>query len=76
MWRALDGLKRVPTLLVRGATSDVLAAGVATRMVDVLEAGELVTIPATGHAPTLDEPAVISAIDRLLARIGTEPAFG
>ena len=76
MWRALDGLKTVPTLLVRGATSDVLAASVAERMAGVLEQGDLLTIPATGHAPTLDEPAAIAAIDRLLARIAAEPASG
>jgi pimeloyl-ACP methyl ester carboxylesterase len=76
MWRALDGLKTVPTLLVRGATSDVLAASVAERMAGVLEQGELLTIPATGHAPTLDEPEAIAAVDRLLARIAAEPASG
>ncbi|MDN4630302.1 alpha/beta hydrolase [Sphingomonas sp. PsM26] len=76
MWRALDGLKTVPTLLVRGATSDVLAANVAERMAGVLEQGDLLTIPATGHAPTLDEPDAIAAIDRLLARIAAEPASG
>ena len=76
MWRALEGLKTVPTLLVRGATSDVLAASVAERMAGVLEQGDLLTIPATGHAPTLDEPEAIAAIDRLLARIAAEPASG
>jgi pimeloyl-ACP methyl ester carboxylesterase len=76
MWRALEGLKTVPTLLVRGATSDVLAASVAERMAGVLEQGDLLTIPATGHAPTLDEPEAIGAIDRLLARIAAEPASG
>jgi len=76
MWRALDGLRTVPTVLVRGATSDVLAASVAERMAGVLEQGELVTIAATGHAPTLDEPEAIAAIDRLLARIAAEPALG
>jgi len=76
MWRALEGLKTVPTLLVRGATSDVLAANVAERMAGVLEQGDLLTIPATGHAPTLDEPEAIAAIDRLLTRIAAEPASG
>jgi pimeloyl-ACP methyl ester carboxylesterase len=45
-------------------------------MAGVLEQGELVTIPAIGHAPTLDEPEAIAAIDRLLARIVSEPAAG
>ncbi|WP_029623795.1 alpha/beta fold hydrolase [Sphingomonas sp. PAMC 26617] len=76
MWRALDGLKTVPALVVRGATSDVLAASVAERMASVLDAGELVTVADTGHAPTLDEPEVAAAIERLLARIPAEPASG
>lgn len=76
MWRALDGLRAVPTLVLRGATSDVFAASVADRMAGVLEQGELVTIPAIGHAPTLDEPEAIAAIDRLLARIVPEPPAG
>lgn len=74
MWRALDRLKTVPALVVRGATSDVLAANVAERMAGALDKGELVTVANTGHAPTLDEPEVIAAIDRLLARIPGEPA--
>jgi pimeloyl-ACP methyl ester carboxylesterase len=74
MWRALDGLKTVPTVLVRGATSDILSASVADRMAATLEAGELVTVPAIGHAPTLGEPTVTAAIDRLLTRVLAEPA--
>jgi len=73
MWRALDGLKTVPTVLVRGATSDILSATVADRMKATLEAAELVTVPAIGHAPTLGEPAVTAAIDRLLTRVLAEP---
>jgi pimeloyl-ACP methyl ester carboxylesterase len=74
MWRALDGLRTVPTVLVRGATSDILSASVADRMAATLEAGELVTVPAIGHAPTLGEPVVTTAIDRLLKRVLAEPA--
>ncbi len=73
MWRALDQLKAVPTLLVRGGKSDVLAAGVAARMLAVLDHGDLVTVANVGHAPTLDEPDAAAAIDRLLARV-VEPA--
>jgi pimeloyl-ACP methyl ester carboxylesterase len=29
---------------------------------------EIVTVPRRGHAPTLDEPEAVAAIDRLLAR--------
>ena len=73
MWRALDQLKAVPTLLVRGGKSDVLAAGVAARMLAMLDHGDLVTVANVGHAPTLDEPDAAAAIYRLLARV-VEPA--
>ena len=65
MWGALGGR---PLLLVRGETSDILQARVAERMVAELPEAELVTIPRVGHAPMLDEPAAVAAIDRLLAR--------
>ena len=73
MWRALERLKPVPTLILRGGRSDVLGAATADRMVAVLDHGELVTVPGVGHTPTLREPAAVSAIDRLLDRLATEP---
>ncbi|RUN76821.1 alpha/beta hydrolase [Sphingomonas sp. TF3] len=76
MWRALDRLKDVRTLIVRGGKSDILAASVAERMVAGLTVGELVTVPGIGHAPTLGEPEALAGIDRLLARIAAEPAPG
>ncbi|MGJ3646873.1 alpha/beta fold hydrolase [Sphingomonas sp. GlSt437] len=72
MWRALDRLTGVPVLVVRGALSDILDARVADRMIASLDRAELVTIADTGHAPTLDEPEAIAAIDRLLARVAEE----
>jgi pimeloyl-ACP methyl ester carboxylesterase len=32
---------------------------------------EIATVPKTGHAPTLDEPEAVAAIDALLARVRT-----
>lgn len=73
LWAALGALAEVPTLVMRGAHSDILAAATAERMMGVLRQGELVTVPEVGHAPTLDEPEAAAAIDRLLARV-SEPA--
>lgn len=73
MWGALDALREVPTLLVRGEQSDILSAATAARMAAALPTAELVTVPGIGHAPTLTEPPVLAAIGRLLARV-TEPA--
>lgn len=69
MWSALDALAEVPVLIVRGECSDILSDDVAQRMRARLPQSELVTIPATGHAPTLDEPEATIALDRLLARV-------
>ncbi|CAN5758949.1 alpha/beta hydrolase [soil metagenome] len=74
MWRALEQLRQVPTLILRGGRSDVLGAKTAERMVAALDRAELVTVPGVGHTPTLSEPEAASAIDRLLERLSTEPA--
>ena len=74
MWRTLDALAGRPVLLVRGETSDILSAGTADAMILRLgQRAELVTVPECGHAPTLDEPEVSAAIDRLLDKISAEP---
>jgi len=69
MWPTLDGLKGKPVLVVRGERSDILSADVAAKMVARLPGAELVTVPATGHAPTLDEPEAIAGLERLLAKV-------
>ena len=75
MWHALEQLKTVPVLILRGQRSDVLGAATADRMLKRLDKAELVTVPRVGHTPTLEEPDAVAAIDRLLARIVTEPAI-
>ena len=69
MWPALDAMADVPVLILRGALSDLLADATAQKMVTRLHDADYVTIPDTGHAPTLDEPEAIAAVDRLLARV-------
>jgi pimeloyl-ACP methyl ester carboxylesterase len=68
MWPALDALAGKPVTVVRGERSDILSAEVAERMAQRLPDAELVTVPNTGHAPTLEEPEAATAVDRLLAR--------
>src|SRR2546427_6407715 len=67
LWPALQRVT-CPTLVVWGSDSDVLSEAQARRMVDALANGELVTVPGVGHAPTLVEPAVVSALERFLGR--------
>ena len=66
LYQALDGR---PVTILRGELSDLLSADVATRMASELSDVELVTVPRVGHAPSLDEPESLAALDRLLARV-------
>jgi pimeloyl-ACP methyl ester carboxylesterase len=69
LWTALDALRDVPTLIVRGALSDLFSDATAQAMVTRLTAASLVTVPDVGHAPTLDEPEAVAAINGWLAKI-------
>ena len=66
LYQALDGR---PVTILRGELSDLLSAQVATRMATELPDVELVTVPRVGHAPSLDEPESLAALDRLLVRV-------
>ncbi|MCX7284753.1 MAG: alpha/beta hydrolase [Novosphingobium sp.] len=68
MWPMFDALATRPLLVLRGETSDILSPEVAARMA-TRPGVELVTLPRIGHAPTLDEPESLAAIERLLARV-------
>ena len=68
LWPAFRSLSDVPTLLVRGALSDLLSEETAARMKAEHPGLELVTVPDIGHAPTLDEPEAVVGIARLLER--------
>jgi len=61
--------KRRPTLLIRGALSDVVTAGVAARMQRKAPRLIRVDVPDVGHAPSLMEPEAIAAIEDFLAGV-------
>ena len=55
-WKALAGIK-CPTLVVRGAASDILSADTAEKMVDeVLADGRLAVVGRAGHSVMTDNP--------------------
>ena len=55
-WEALARID-CPTLVVRGAASDILSPEIADRMVDeVLKQGTLVVVPQAGHSVMTDNP--------------------
>lgn len=69
LWPTLQGLAGKPVLLIRGALSDVLSEATLGRMRQALPQAEVLTLPQVGHAPTLDEPECVAAIDRLLGKV-------
>ena len=58
--------RRVPTMLIRGEHSDILSADIAERMLRKAPGMEIVIVPGVGHAPLLDEPEAVAAIERFL----------
>lgn len=69
MWSAFRALAGIPTLLLRGATSDLLSAATAKKMKTALPELRVETVPRVGHPPTLAEPEAQSAIAGLLAEV-------
>lgn len=60
-WNLYD-LIRCPTLLIRGAQSDVLPAEVAQKMTQCGPKAKLVTLPNIGHAPALMDQEQIGIV--------------
>jgi pimeloyl-ACP methyl ester carboxylesterase len=67
MWLAFGQLRNLPALALRGATSDLLSAATFERMQQEVPSLVAVTVPNRGHAPQLDEPDSLRAIDAFLA---------
>lgn len=55
LWEALERVT-CPTLVVRGAASDVLAPQTADRMEEMLPQGRLAVVPQAGHSVMVDNP--------------------
>lgn len=69
MWPLYRQLGQVPLLIVRGELSDLLSAATARAMLEAAPGAQLVTVPGVGHAPELNEPAAVAAIDLFLGRL-------
>lgn len=69
MWRLFGAMKKIPLLIIRGETSDILSKKTARRMMRRHNDAQLVEVPGIGHAPMLDEPAALSGIASFLGRL-------
>ena len=54
-WRSCANIA-VPTLIIRGAVSDILAPETAQRMLEVIPGSKLTTVENSGHSVPLDAP--------------------
>lgn len=71
LWPIWDTLSALPTLIIRGALSDIISPATVAEMKrrhpDHFSAVEIAN---RGHTPMLDEPDALEAIDRFYAEFG------
>ncbi len=65
LWAGYDKV-RCPTLLIRGAESDLLSEATAQAMTERGPKARLVTLPGVGHAPTLVQSMQVSLVREFL----------
>ncbi|MNK40885.1 Non-heme chloroperoxidase [compost metagenome] len=71
LWPYFRALARKkPTLLLRGATSDLLSPAIVARMRKAAPSMAYAEVPGVGHAPMLDEAEARAAIFEFLAGVG------
>ena len=66
LWPLFKALAGRPLLAVRGADSDILSTETVLKMREAIPDMAYAEVPGVGHAPMLDEPEALSAIDALL----------
>lgn len=69
LWPAYEALGDAPVAIIRGALSDILSADTAKAMARRLPRARLTQVQRVGHAPVLDEPGSIRAINALLKAV-------
>jgi pimeloyl-ACP methyl ester carboxylesterase len=69
LWPLYAALARVPVLAIRGELSDVLSVATFDRMQKEKPDLRRFSVPRRGHAPMLDEPGCVEAIDAFLAAV-------
>jgi len=69
LWPGFERLKETPTLIIRGAISDLLTPPIVEQMREVHPNFQYCEVPRVGHAPTLSEPAAWSALSEFLQAI-------
>ncbi len=68
-WPLFQGLKSVPVLVLRGASSDILSAATLEAMARAHPGLEAVTVPGQGHAPLLRGEAILGRIRAFVRKV-------
>jgi len=66
LWPLWGAQAKIPILAIRGAESDILSAATLARMQREKPDLRTLTVANRGHAPLLDEPECVAAIDEFL----------
>ena len=69
LWPVFDALKPIPTLVVRGAISDILAVSTVEEMKRRKPDMKIASVPDVGHAPFMTEPAAWEALQAFLSEL-------
>lgn len=69
LWPGFERLKSKPTLIIRGAISDLLTPGIIEKMRAVHPAFDYFEVSRIGHAPFMTEPAAWAALEAFLRKL-------
>jgi pimeloyl-ACP methyl ester carboxylesterase len=69
MWPLFAAVAHRPLLVIRGEVSDLLSADAAAKMQAAARNAKFAVVPGVGHAPELDEPEAVAAIDAFLESV-------
>ena len=72
LWPVFAQLQALPILVIRGGMSDILSAATVERMAREKPELQQLTVANRGHAPLLNEPECVAAIDDFLQRLPAE----
>jgi len=72
LWPFFKSFRMFPAMALRGGLSDLLSQEVFARMQQEVPHLQRVTVPNRGHAPYLDEPAALQAIDAFLETLPSD----
>ena len=72
LWAQFTAMDAIPLLALRGENSDLLSPETLAEMKKRKPRMRTITVPDRGHAPFLDEPGVVEAIEKTIEKADPE----